>query len=70
MMSSAGQGASEPWMKSSAGRGLPFFTPSQSASVDSTIQNDPKMTSMKNHPVMILCAFSHLLTAIVTDSWY
>ena len=33
-------------------------------------QDSPKMTSMKNHPVMILCAFSRLFIPTGTDSWY
>ena len=88
MKFSTWEAASEPWMKSSAGRGLPFsisprsanvlaryglpFFTSQNASlsVDSAIQNDLKMTSIKGHPVMILCVFSRLLTAIGTYSWY
>ena len=36
------------------GRSLPS---SQSTNVDSTVQNDSKMTRMKNYPVMILYAF-------------
>ena len=63
-------GASGLWLKSSAERGSPFFTLSQSTKVDSTIQNDPKMKSMKNHPVIILCVFSRRLIAVGTDSWY
>ena len=46
------------------------FTSSQSTEVDSTIQNDPERTNMKDHPVMILCVFSRLFIAIGTDSWY
>ena len=56
-------------MRSQAGRGLPFFTSSQSTKVDSSIENDPKTTIVKNHPFMILCAFSRLLIAIGTDHW-
>ena len=52
-------GASEPWMKHSAGLGLPFSTSSQIM-----------MTCTKNEIVMILYAFPCFLIAIGTDSWY
>ena len=52
------------------GHGLPRFTPSRSTIVeDSTIKNDPKRTSMNDHQIIILCAFSRLLIAIGTDMW-